>query len=88
MPSRTIPPNPLKREKHTFILRRYDCNGISFGSLFKAAYPYATDEEEKIESGFVKKNYDVTLVPTEEYQERKLAKLAGFWFVYSTNHQA
>ncbi|TIC54911.1 hypothetical protein E3Q04_02098 [Wallemia mellicola] len=54
---------PHPREKHTFILRRYDCN----------------DEEEKIESGFVKKNYDVTLVPTEEYQERKLAKLAGFW---------
>ncbi|EOR00054.1 hypothetical protein E3P92_02132 [Wallemia ichthyophaga] len=70
---------PHPREKHTFVLRRYDCNGISFGSLFKAAFPYATDEEEKNEFDYVKKNYDVMLVPTEEYRDTKLAKLAGFW---------
>ncbi|TIA90296.1 hypothetical protein E3P99_01646 [Wallemia hederae] len=70
---------PHPREKHTFVLRRYDCNGISFGSLFKAAYPYASEEEEKNEYGYIKNAYDVTLVPTEEYKDQKLAKLAGFW---------
>lgn len=31
----------------------------------------------------MKKNYDVMLVPTEEYRDTKLAKLAGFWYVFA-----
>lgn len=39
--------------QHAFILRRYDTNAISLTTMFKVAFPGATDEEEKKEMDWV-----------------------------------
>jgi hypothetical protein len=38
---------------HAFILRRYDTNAISLTTMFKVAFPGATDEEESREMDWV-----------------------------------
>jgi len=52
----TTPVNP----GHAFILRRYDTGAISLTTMFKAAFPTAPEEAEKIESTWVRANYDVS----------------------------
>ncbi|EIN09686.1 hypothetical protein PUNSTDRAFT_43989 [Punctularia strigosozonata HHB-11173 SS5] len=43
---------------HAFILRRYDTGAISITTMFRAAFPTASDEEEKAEMAWIKANYD------------------------------
>ena len=38
---------------HAFILRRYDTNAVSLTTMFKVAFPGATEEEEKREMEWV-----------------------------------
>jgi hypothetical protein len=39
--------------EHAFILRRYDTGAISVTTMFKAAFPGATEEEEEREMRWV-----------------------------------
>ncbi|KZT22358.1 hypothetical protein NEOLEDRAFT_1157775 [Neolentinus lepideus HHB14362 ss-1] len=59
---------------HAFILRRYDTGAISLTTMFRAAFPAATDEDEKAETSWVKANYDVG-TNKDAYRVR----LAGTW---------
>ncbi|ELU40777.1 KilA-N domain-containing protein [Rhizoctonia solani AG-1 IA] len=45
---------------HAFILRRFDTGAISLSTMFRAAFPTAGDEAEKVDSNWVKTNYDLT----------------------------
>ncbi|KAI9440063.1 hypothetical protein H4582DRAFT_1944773 [Lactarius indigo] len=43
---------------HAFILRRLDTGAISLTTMFRAAFPTASDESERVEANWVKANYD------------------------------
>ncbi|KAI9512024.1 hypothetical protein F5148DRAFT_974192 [Russula earlei] len=45
---------------HAFILRRLDTGAISLTTMFRAAFPTASDESERVESNWVKANFDGT----------------------------
>ncbi|KAI0309919.1 hypothetical protein OF83DRAFT_1071332 [Amylostereum chailletii] len=45
---------------HAFILRRLDTGAISLTTMFRAAFPTASEDAEKDESAWVKANYDVS----------------------------
>lgn len=51
---------PTPNGNHAFILRRFDTGAISLSTMFRAAFPTAGDEAEKIDSNWVKTNYDLT----------------------------
>jgi hypothetical protein len=44
---------------HAFILRRYDTGAVSITTLFRAAFPNASDQAEKDEIAWVSYNYDL-----------------------------
>ncbi|KAI0034545.1 hypothetical protein K488DRAFT_45201 [Vararia minispora EC-137] len=44
---------------HAFILRRLDTGAVSLTTMFRAAFPLASEAHEKEESAWVKANYDV-----------------------------
>ncbi|KAH8092644.1 hypothetical protein BXZ70DRAFT_1066956 [Cristinia sonorae] len=45
---------------HAFILRRLDTGAISLTTMFRASFPSASDEAEKLEAAWVKANFDVS----------------------------
>ncbi|KAL5503849.1 hypothetical protein ACEPAH_7920 [Sanghuangporus vaninii] len=45
---------------HAFILRRYDTGAVSQTTMFRAAFPAASDDLERSESNWVKQNFDST----------------------------
>ncbi|CAE6505127.1 unnamed protein product [Rhizoctonia solani] len=51
---------PTPNGNHAFILRRFDTGAISLSTMFRAAFPSAGDDAEKIDSNWVKTNYDLT----------------------------
>ncbi|QRW18050.1 major facilitator superfamily transporter [Rhizoctonia solani] len=51
---------PTPNGNHAFILRRFDTGAISLSTMFRAAFPTAGDEAEKVDSNWVKTNYDLT----------------------------
>ncbi|CAE6461660.1 unnamed protein product [Rhizoctonia solani] len=51
---------PTPNGNHAFILRRFDTGAVSLSTMFRAAFPSAGDEAEKIDSNWVKTNYDLT----------------------------
>ncbi|KAG8747295.1 hypothetical protein FRC10_001474 [Ceratobasidium sp. 414] len=51
---------PTPNGNHAFILRRFDTGAISLSTMFRASFPSAGDEAEKIDSNWVKANYDLT----------------------------
>ncbi|KAF8604216.1 hypothetical protein BDV93DRAFT_606231 [Ceratobasidium sp. AG-I] len=51
---------PTPNGNHAFILRRFDTGAISLSTMFRASFPTAGDEAEKIDSNWVKSNYDLT----------------------------
>ena len=65
------------------IIKRFDTNAVSASSLFRAAFPTATDEEETKEMHWVatdsKGRYGDTVVAGNEHDETK--KLSGTWSV-------
>lgn len=44
---------------HAFILRRLDTDAISLTTMFRAAFPAASDEAERAELTWIKNNYDL-----------------------------
>ncbi|KAG9017197.1 hypothetical protein FRB90_001365 [Tulasnella sp. 427] len=59
---------------HAFILRRFDTGAVSLSTMFRAAYPNASDEAEKAELNWVRNNYDIA----GQNGGGKL-RLAGIW---------
>ena len=41
------------QNSHAFILRRYDTNAVSLTTMYKVAFPGATDEDERREMDWV-----------------------------------
>lgn len=63
---------------HAFILRRYDTGAISLTTMFRAAFPTATDQEEKEEVAWVKDNFDLT-GNNGSSRDTTITRLAGTW---------
>ncbi|THH20721.1 hypothetical protein EW146_g663 [Bondarzewia mesenterica] len=59
---------------HAFILRRLDTGAVSLTTMFRAAFPTASEEAEKQESTWVKANYDVS-----GSNRSGKARFAGTW---------
>ncbi|KAK6902996.1 hypothetical protein I203_108257 [Kwoniella mangroviensis CBS 8507] len=62
---------------HAFILRRYDTNAISLTTMYKVAFPGATDEDEKREMDWVKSSFDTR--GTNGGRGSDVVRLAGQW---------
>ncbi|KAJ3484474.1 hypothetical protein NLJ89_g11976 [Agrocybe chaxingu] len=45
---------------HAFILRRFDTGAVSLTTMFRAAFPNASDYEEKVEIQWVKEHHDLS----------------------------
>ncbi|KAK7051014.1 hypothetical protein VNI00_005126 [Paramarasmius palmivorus] len=63
---------------HAFILRRYDTNAISLTTMFRAAFPNASDQEEKDEVQWVKESYDLS-GNNGSSKDTSITRLAGTW---------
>ncbi|KAI0783671.1 hypothetical protein C8Q75DRAFT_736737 [Abortiporus biennis] len=59
---------------HAFILRRLDTGAISLTTMFRAAFPSATDEQERQEAIWVKSNFDIAGA-----NKTGKARFAGTW---------
>ncbi|WWC69409.1 uncharacterized protein I206_103348 [Kwoniella pini CBS 10737] len=62
---------------HAFILRRYDTNAISLTTMYKVAFPTATDEDEKREMDWVKSSFETR--GTNGGRGSDVVRLAGQW---------
>lgn len=63
---------------HAFILRRYDTGAVSATTMFRAAFPTSTDQEEKEELAWVKDSYDLA-GNNGSSRDTSIARLAGVW---------
>lgn len=69
---------PVPKDVPGHIIKRFDTNAVSASSLFKAAFPTATDAEEAREMEWVQKGkYGDTVAAGIEWDEAK--KLSGIW---------
>ncbi|KAH9928294.1 uncharacterized protein B0H18DRAFT_1117978 [Fomitopsis serialis] len=59
---------------HAFILRRLDTGAISLTTMFRAAFPTATDDAEKLESSWVRASFDLSGT-----NKGGRARFAGTW---------
>lgn len=77
-------PFPLSISCHSHVIKRFDTNAVSATSLFRAAFPTASEDEEAIEMAWIakgsKQQYGDTRVAGVEHSE--LRKLSGIWCVY------
>lgn len=69
---------PKQPSGHAFILRRFDTGAISLTTMFRAAYPNATEQEEKREVNWVKENHDLS-GNNGSGREPHITRLAGTW---------
>lgn len=64
------------------LIKRFDTNAVSASSLFRAAFPFATEEEEKLEMRWIavgsRGQYGDTVKAGMEHDESK--KLSGTWY--------
>ncbi|EFI27935.1 hypothetical protein CC1G_14426 [Coprinopsis cinerea okayama7 len=63
---------------HAFILRRFDTQAISLTTMFRAAFPTASEAEEKDEINYVKANFDL-FGNNGSSKEPHITRLAGTW---------
>ncbi|GBE87995.1 hypothetical protein BKA93DRAFT_900679 [Sparassis latifolia] len=59
---------------HAFILRRLDTGAISQTTMFRAAFPTASEDAERVESAWVKTSYDIAGA-----NRSGKARFAGTW---------
>ena len=71
------------RALSSHIIKRFDTNAVSASSLFRAAFPVATEEEEMTEMHWIaldsRGRYGNTKVAGAEHDETR--KLSGTWSV-------
>ncbi|KAG6840607.1 hypothetical protein C0991_005648, partial [Blastosporella zonata] len=63
---------------HAFILRRFDTEAVSLTAMFRAAFPNASDHDEKSELQWVKENYDLTKNNGGPHNT-EVTRFAGTW---------
>lgn len=63
---------------HAFILRRFDTNAISLTTMYRAAFPGASEQEERKEMTWVKDNHEL-LGNNGSTKEPHIIRLAGTW---------
>lgn len=68
---------PISASQHAFILRRYDTNAVSLTTMFKVAFPGASEDEEKHEMDWVRSSYDTR--NTNGGRGNNDVRLAGQW---------
>jgi hypothetical protein len=69
-------PAPME---HAFILRRYDTGAISVTTMYKAAFPSATNDDEEREMKWIKSSFDMSGMNGS--RTCNAVKLAGNWCV-------
>lgn len=69
---------------HAFILRRFDTGAISLTTMFRAAFPSASDDAEKAEANWIRANYELSgangsgaAIPRDPAAPK--LRLAGTW---------
>lgn len=79
---------PTRLRSH--IIKRFDTNAVSASSLFRAAFPVATEEEETIEMNWIARDSRGRYGNTEAggAEDDETRKLSGTWFVSSPLHYA
>jgi hypothetical protein len=68
----------LQGSGHAFILRRFDTGAISLTTMFRAAFPEASEAEERRETAWVKENFDVAK-NNGSSKDQSIVRLAGVW---------
>ncbi|KAF8149840.1 hypothetical protein B0H34DRAFT_785148 [Crassisporium funariophilum] len=68
----------LQDSGHAFILRRFDTGAVSLTTMYRAAFPSATDHEEKLEIAWVKDTYDLG-GNNGSTKDAHITRLAGTW---------
>ncbi|KAG1733598.1 uncharacterized protein EDB91DRAFT_1148298 [Suillus paluster] len=63
---------------HAFILRRFDTGAISLTTMFRAAFPTASEADERRETVWVKDTYDLA-GNNGSTKEPSIVRLAGTW---------
>ncbi|KAF9236260.1 hypothetical protein BU15DRAFT_50306 [Melanogaster broomeanus] len=63
---------------HAFILRRYDTGAISLTTMFRAAFPTASELEERKETQWAKENHDLA-GNNGSGKDPHIVRLAGTW---------
>jgi len=63
---------------HAFILRRFDTGAVSLTTMYRAAFPLASELEERAELQWVKDNYDLS-GNNGSSKETHITRLAGTW---------
>ncbi|KAH7930170.1 hypothetical protein BV22DRAFT_1109426 [Leucogyrophana mollusca] len=63
---------------HAFILRRFDTGAISLTTMFRAAFPTASELDEKKETNWVKENFELS-GNNGSAKEPHIVRLAGTW---------
>ncbi|KAG6330599.1 hypothetical protein ID866_8492, partial [Astraeus odoratus] len=63
---------------HAFILRRYDTGAISLTTMFRAAFPTASEVDERKETQWAKEAYDLA-GNNGSAREPHIVRLAGTW---------
>ena len=66
------------QDGHAFILRRFDTGAVSLTTMFRAAFPNASDSEEKMEVAWVKDTYDLS-GNNGSTRDAHITRLAGVW---------
>lgn len=69
----TFKPN----NSHAFILRRYDTDAISLTTMYKVAFPGASEEEERREMEWVRSSFDTRNM--NGGRDCTAVRLAGQW---------
>jgi hypothetical protein len=81
MPQLLLPTSCLTgyiQDGHAFILRRFDTGAVSLTTMFRAAFPNASDSEEKLEVAWVKDTYDLS-GNNGSTRDSHITRLAGVW---------
>jgi hypothetical protein len=63
---------------HAFILRRFDTGAISLTTMFRAAFPNASDADERTEIQWVRDTYDLS-GNNGSTKDAHITRLAGTW---------
>ena len=66
------------QDGHAFILRRFDTGAVSLTTMFRAAFPNASDSDEKLEVAWVKDTYDLS-GNNGSTKDAHITRLAGVW---------
>nr|ODN77325.1 hypothetical protein L203_06265 [Cryptococcus depauperatus CBS 7841] len=72
-----VPTETNSGPHHAFILRRYDTNAISLTTMYRVAFPGASEEDEKREMDWVKSSFDIR--GTNGGRDSDAVRLAGQW---------